>query len=78
MLLAQGKDDDGIIDGLKLEVHALKNRCDEYERMIKDLQSRCNTHQNALEMLRQQIVRCLDSQGTLSTMYHGKNYDMMP
>ena len=78
MLLAQGKDDDGIIEGLKLEVHTLKNRCNRYERMIKDLQSRCYTHQNALEMLLQKIVHCLDSQGTLSTMYHRKNYDMMP
>ena len=78
MLLAQGKDDDGIVEGLKVEVQVLKSRCDGYEKVIKDLTSRCDTHENALEMLRQQIVHCLHSQGTLSTMYHGKNYDIMP
>jgi len=77
MLLAQGKDRDGIVEDLKMEVQTLKCRCDGYEKVIKDLTSRCDTHENALEMLRQQIVRYLDSQGTLSTTYHGNNYDLM-
>ena len=78
MPLAHGKDDDGIVEGLKTEVQVLKSRCDGYEKAIKDLTSRCDMHENALEMLWQQIVCCLHSQGTLSTMYYGKNYDIMP
>ena len=77
MLLAQGKDHDGIAEDLKMKVQTLKCRCDGYEKVIKDLTSRCNTHENALEMLWQQIVHYLDSQGTLSTMYHGNDYDLM-
>ena len=77
MLLAQGKDDDEIVEGLKMEVEALKIRCNGYERAIKDLNSRCDTHENALEMLCQQLVGYLDSQSALSTMYNGKNYELM-
>ena len=77
MLLAQGKDCDGIVEDLKMEVQTLKCRCDGYEKVIKDLTSRCDTHENALEMLWQQIVCYLDSQGTLSMTYHGNNYDLM-
>jgi len=78
MLLAQGEDNDEIAEGLKMEVQALKTRCDGYEKMIEDLTSRSETHENALEMLWQQIVCYLDSQGALSTAYHGKNYDLLP
>jgi len=77
MMLAQGKDYDRMIEDLKTEVQALKSRCDGYEKANRDLTSRCDTHENTLEMLRQQIVRYLDSQGTLSTMYHGNTYDLL-
>ena len=39
MLLAQGKDRDGIVEDLKMEVQTLKCRCDGYEKVIKDLTS---------------------------------------
>lgn len=77
MLLAQGKDDDGVVKDLKKDIQTLKGRCDEHERTIKDLQSRCETHENILEMLRQQIVGLHTSQNTLNTMYHGENYDLV-
>ena len=77
MLPAQGKDHDRIIEDLKTEVQALKSRCNRYEKANRDLNSQCDTHENTLEMLRQQIVRFLDSQGTLSTMYHGNTYDLL-
>ena len=77
MLLAQGKDHDRIVEDLKMEVQTLKSRCNGYEKVIRDLTSQCNTHENTLEMLWQQIVHYLDSQGTLSTTYHGNNYDLM-
>jgi predicted nucleic acid-binding Zn-ribbon protein len=77
---AQGKDedDDGIVKDLKKEVQTLKGRYNEPERIIKDLQSRCETHENVLEMLRQEIVGLHDSQKTLDTMYLGNSYDLEP
>ena len=75
---AQCKDDSQAVRDLEMEVKAMETRCDGYERVIKDLQSRCDTHENALEMLRQQIVHLHNSQGTLSTMYRGENYDLIP
>jgi uncharacterized coiled-coil protein SlyX len=59
-------------------VQALKTKCDRYEKRIKELESRCDTHENAMEMLRQQLVRLHDSQGTLSTMYCEKEYELAP
>ena len=78
MMLAQGEDNKEIVEGLKMEVQALKTRCNRYEKIIEDLTSRLETHENAIEMLWQQIVHYLDSQGTLSTAYYGKNYDLLP
>jgi predicted nucleic acid-binding Zn-ribbon protein len=78
MLLAQGKDDDGVVKDLKKDIQTLKGRCDEHERTIKDLQSRCETHENILEMLRQEIVGLCKSQNTLNTVYRGENYDLVP
>ncbi|KAF8274188.1 hypothetical protein EI94DRAFT_1696131 [Lactarius quietus] len=60
----------------KWSVQALTARCNEYERIIKDLQSARDTHENILEMLRQQIVGLHDSRGILSSAYGGKNYDL--
>ena len=77
MLPSQVEKDDQIVK-LNTEVEALKARCGEQEKMIKDLESRCDTHENALEMLRQQVVRLLDSQGTLSTRYGEKEYKLLP
>ncbi|KAF8267159.1 hypothetical protein EI94DRAFT_1701191 [Lactarius quietus] len=72
-----GEDNDKTFKDLKLEVEALTVRCNEYERIIKDLQSAHDTHKNILEMLWQQIVNLHDSQGTLSSAYSGKNYDLV-
>jgi hypothetical protein len=67
-----------LIDELKKEVQVLKGRCDAQDRIIIDLQSKCETHENVLEVLQQEIV-CLHQAGkTLSTMYGGENYDLMP
>ncbi|KAF8262980.1 hypothetical protein EI94DRAFT_1704359 [Lactarius quietus] len=71
------KDNDKTFKDLKLEVQALMVRCNEYERIMKDLQSACDTHENILKMLRQQIVNLHDSRGTLSSAYGGKNYDLI-
>ncbi|KAF8259736.1 hypothetical protein EI94DRAFT_1706873 [Lactarius quietus] len=76
-LHAEGEDNNKTFKDLKMEVQALTARCDEYERIIKDIQSACDTHENILEMLRQQIVNIHDSGGTLNSMYGGKNYDLI-
>jgi hypothetical protein len=76
-LPSQGEKEDQIIN-LNVEVEALKTRCGVYEKKINDLESRCNTHENALEMLRQQVVRLQDGQGTLSTVYHEREYTLAP
>ncbi|KAF8264130.1 hypothetical protein EI94DRAFT_1703479 [Lactarius quietus] len=69
------KDNNKTFKDLEMEVQALMARCNEYERIIKDLQSACDTPENILEMLRQQIISLHDSGGTLSSLYSGKNYD---
>ncbi|KAF8262943.1 hypothetical protein EI94DRAFT_1704366 [Lactarius quietus] len=74
---AKGEDNDKTFKDLKLEVQALTVRCNEYKRMIKDLQSACDTHKNILEMLWHQIINLHDSRGTLSSTYGGKNYDLI-
>ena len=76
-LPSQGEKEDQIIN-LNVEVEALKTRCGVYEKKINDLESRCNTHENALEMLWQQVVCLQDGQGTLSTVYHEREYTLAP
>ncbi|KAN0128681.1 hypothetical protein V8E53_013500 [Lactarius tabidus] len=51
----KGENGDKIVK-LNKEFVDLKDRCAGYERVIKDLEARCDTHENALEMLQQQIV----------------------
>ncbi|KAF8262447.1 hypothetical protein EI94DRAFT_1704764 [Lactarius quietus] len=75
---AQGEDDNKTIKELKMEVEALKSRCNGYEREIRDLQGTCDTHEKVLEMLRQQIMRLMDAQGILNTTYGGKSYVLIP
>jgi chromosome segregation ATPase len=77
MLPKQGADNDEAIKDIKMELEAQKMRCDGHERMIKDLQSICDTHENTLEMLRQQIVELHRSNGTLNATYYGETYDIV-
>jgi hypothetical protein len=71
-------ENDDKIGKLNKEVKAMKDRCARYERIIKDLEARCDTHENALEMLWQQVVVLHASQGTLSASYNGENYGLLP
>lgn len=71
--LAQDESDNG---NLKIEVQTLKNRCDRYEKMIKDLQSKCETNEMFLEMLRKDVVGILSAQKRLDTTYKGKSYEL--
>jgi predicted nucleic acid-binding Zn-ribbon protein len=77
MLPSQGENNHELVR-LNEEVEALKARCSGYERIIKDLESKSETHEEVLEMIRRQVVRLENSQGTLSTSYCGQNYDLLP
>ena len=61
-----------------MEAQTLKVRCDKLERKFKDLESRCDTHERVIELLRQEIVGLKDSQNILSVAYHGERYDLIP
>ena len=74
ILLAQDKEDNG---SLEMEVEALRNRCDRYEKMIKDLESKCEIQQMHLEMLRQDVIGILSAQNRLATTYKGKSYELI-
>jgi hypothetical protein len=74
ILLAQDKEDNG---SLEMEVEALRNRCDRYEKMIKDLESKCEIQQMHLEMLRQDVIGILSAQNRLDTTYKGKSYELI-
>jgi hypothetical protein len=77
LLPSQDENCDEIVK-LNKEFVDLKDRCAGYERVIKDLEARCDMHENSLEMLWQQIVCLCVSQGTLSASYNGENYDLLP
>jgi hypothetical protein len=77
MLPKKDGDNEEAIKELKIEVEAQKMRCDGHERMIKDLQSICDTHENTLETLRQKVVELHRSNGTLSATYYGETYDII-
>ena len=51
MLPAHCKAHDQIVEDLKNEVQTLKMICNDHGRIIKDLESRCDMHEDTLEML---------------------------
>lgn len=78
MLLANETDDDiALVEGLKNEVQALKDRCDMLEETTKNLQSICDTHQRTLETFRQHIVNLHEHQGTLDISYQGEDFEVI-
>lgn len=78
MLLAKGTDDNiTLVEGLKNDVQALKNRYNILEKIVKDLQSICDTHQRSLETFWQHIVNLHQHQGTLDTSYQGQEFEVM-
>jgi hypothetical protein len=77
ILLPKGEGKGEIVK-LKMELESLKARCTGYEGMIRDLESRCDTYERELKIIQQHIVHLYDSQGTLNTIHHGENYELMP
>jgi hypothetical protein len=49
-----------------------------YEKMIRDLQSRCDTHERALETYRQEMVGLHKYLKMLDTTYDGEDYELAP
>jgi hypothetical protein len=75
MLPVQEANFDAIIKGLREDVNALGSKCDRLEIVIQELQSRCSTHERAVDDYRQEIVRIKDRPGTLDTSYRRENFD---
>ena len=66
MLLTKGANDDTLlVEGLKSEVQALKSCCNMLEKLVKDLQSRCDTHEGYLETFQLEIINFRRNEGTL-------------
>jgi hypothetical protein len=47
------------------------------EKTVGVLQTICDTHQRALETLRQHIVASQHKQGILDSSYNGEEYELM-
>jgi hypothetical protein len=77
MLPVQGAENGTIVEDLKRNVQALKNKCDTLERTVQDLQSRFNMHESALEGYRMQVVNFLNVHGALDTSYGGEKFDLI-
>jgi conjugal transfer/entry exclusion protein len=78
-MFAKGIDDDmPLVEGLKNDVQALKNRCDMLEKIAKDLQSVCDMHKRTLEAFRQHIINLHRHQGTLDSSYQGEEFEVIP
>lgn len=66
-----------LVDGLKIDVEALKSRCDALEKTVKDLQSICDTHERTLETFRRHIVDTNVRKGRLDLSYQGEEFEIM-
>ena len=66
-----------LVEGIKTEVQALKSRCDSLEKIVRDLQSICDTHERTLETYQQHIISLEKSQGTLNLSYQGEEFEVM-
>ena len=64
-----------LVEALKNEVCALKSRSDMLKKIIKNLQSKCDTHERTLETFRQHIVDLHRYQGTLDLSYQGEEFE---
>ena len=67
-----------LVEGLKNEVQALKNRCDMLEKTVNVMNSRCDTHERSLETFQLEIIKLHRNQGTLDLSYQGETFGLMP
>ena len=78
MLLTKGANDDTLlVKGLRSEVQALKSLCNMLKKLVKDLQSRCNTHEGYLETFRLEIMNFHRNKGTLNLSCKGEELEAM-
>lgn len=66
-----------LVEDLKIEVQALKTRCEGLEKAIKEMRSMRDTHERTLEAFRQQILEVQRHQGTLDLTYEGEVFEAM-
>ena len=78
MLLTKGANDDTLlVEGLKSEVQALKSCCNMLEKLVKDLQSRYDTHEGYLETFQLEIINFRRNEGTLDLSCKGEELEDM-
>ena len=78
MLLTKGANDDTLlVEGLRSEVQALKSLCNMLKKLVKDLQSRCNTHEGYLETFQLEIMNFHRNKGTLNLSCKGEELEAM-
>jgi DNA repair ATPase RecN len=77
MLPAQDTESSMAVEELKIEVKALKMRCDVLERVIESFESRFDSQENCIESYRKEVAGLHNVRGTLNTSYQGENYDIM-
>ena len=77
MLLTKGANDDTVlVESLKSEVQALESQCNMLEKLVKDLQSRCDTQEGYLETFRLEIVNFHRNEGTLDLSCQGEELEL--
>jgi len=64
-------------EDLKNELEAVKNRCNMLEKSVKDLQSRCDTHERILETFWKHIVGLESKKGDLDLTYQGEEFELL-
>ena len=67
-----------LVEGLKNEVQALKNRCDMLKKTVNVLNLRYDTHERSLETFWLEIIKLHRNQGTLDLSYQGEMFGLMP
>ena len=64
-----------LVEALENKVCALKSRSDMLEKIIKNLQSKCDMHERTLETFRQHIVDLHRYQETLDLSYQREEFE---
>ena len=67
-----------LVEGLKSEVQTLKSQCDMLEKLLKDLQLKCDTYEGYLETFWLEIVNFRRKEGTLDLSCQGEELEAMP
>jgi hypothetical protein len=65
-----------LVEGLKNEVGTMVMKCAQLEGDIRDLKSKCGTHERFLESHRLEIIGLKNAWGNLDANFQGESYDI--